>query len=122
MQPQMALLWEVSPVEFVLVTLVIGGALAFAVGRATARGWQGWGGHILYILLLTAAMRFLHFSLFEGSFFLPAETFGTAIYYAGVDFVVLMAVSLLGRVLTRSKQMSRQYGFLRTNAGQTPAK
>lgn len=121
MQPQMALLWEVSPVEFVLVTLVIGGALAYAVGRATARGWEGWSGHILYILLLTVAIRFLHFSLFDGSFFLPAETFGTAIYYALVDLVVLLAASLAGRVRTRSGQMRRQYGFLRTNRGQVGA-
>lgn len=121
MQPQMALLWEVSPVEFVLVTLVIGGALAYAVGRATARGWEGWSGHILYILLLAVAIRFLHFSLFDGSFFLPPETFGTAMYYALVDLVVLLLASLAGRVRTRSGQMRRQYGFLRTNRGQVGA-
>ncbi|WP_062211997.1 DUF6867 family protein [Aureimonas sp. AU12] len=117
MTPDMALLWEVSWVEFLVVTLVIGGALAYAVGRATALGWSGWGLMVLYTLLLTVAIRFLHFSLFNGSFFLPVSTLPTALHYGLVDFVILFGVAVVGRLATRSQQVSRQYGFLRPNAG-----
>jgi hypothetical protein len=117
MEREMALLWEVSSVEFVLVTLVIGGLLAFAVGRATARGWDGWGLLVFYILLLTAAIRFLHFSLFHGTFFLPPSTIGTALHYGIVDFVVLLALAAAGRQVTRGAQMRGQYRFLSTSRG-----
>jgi hypothetical protein len=32
-----------------------------------------------------------------------------------VDFVVLMIAAVLGRQVTRSRQMARQYGFLRSS-------
>jgi len=118
MEREMTLLWEVSAVEFVVVTLVIGGALAYAVGRATARGWSGWGLMVFYVLLLTAAIRFLHFSLFNGTFFLPPETIGTALHYGVVDFVVLLVLAAIGRQVTRGAQMRGQYRFLRSNDGQ----
>ena len=117
MQPDMALLWEVSWIEFLVVTLVIGGALGFAVGRSTARSWSGWGFLIFGILLLTIAIRFLHFSLFNGTFFLPPETLSTALHYGIVDFLILLAFAAAGRLTMRSAQMARQYRFLRTNAG-----
>ncbi|MFD2237123.1 DUF6867 family protein [Aureimonas populi] len=112
MQPQMALLWEVSVFEFVLVTMVLGGALAYMIGRSTALTWSGWGLMTFYTLLLTIAARFIHFSLFDGTFFLPLETLGTAAYYAGIDFIVLMAFAAAGRMWTRKLQTQRQYGFL----------
>jgi hypothetical protein len=117
MEKQMALLWEVSLVEFVLVTVVIGGGLAYAIGRSTARSWSGWGQMIFFGLLLTFAVRFLHFSLFNGSFFLPAATFGTALHYVVVDFLVILGFASLGRTLTRRAQLARQYGFLRGKVG-----
>jgi len=118
MTPDMALLWEVSWVEFLVVTLVIGGALAYAVGRATALGWSGWGILVFYTVLLTVAIRFLHFSLFNGTFFLPPATLPTALHYALVDFVILFGFAVVGRLTTRSGQVARQYGFLRSKAGQ----
>lgn len=121
MQREMALLWEVSLVEFLLVTVVLGGALAYMIGRSTALTWNGWGLMAFYTALLTIAARFIHYSLFGGSFFLPPETFGTGIYYALVDYIALFAFAALGRVVTRKRQMSRQYGFLRSaeRAGST---
>ncbi|WP_062115999.1 DUF6867 family protein [Aureimonas sp. AU40] len=112
MNPENALLWEVSLVEFVIVTLVIGGGLAFAVGRSSARSWGGWSFLVFGVALLTLAIRFLHFSLFHGSFFLPPATFGTALHYGLVDFVILLAFAAAGRVTMRSAQMARQYRFL----------
>ncbi|WP_245414976.1 DUF6867 family protein [Aureimonas flava] len=109
----MALLWEVTFFEFLVVSVVIGGALAYAIGRSTARSWSGWGLMVFYCLLLTAAIRFLHFSLFHGTFFLPAATLPTALHYAVIDFAVILAFAVLGRSRTRAGQMSRQYRFER---------
>lgn len=112
MTPEMALLWEVSLVEFIVVTIVIGGGLAVAVGRSTARSWSGWGLLTFDVALLTLAIRFLHFSLFHGTFFLPPATIATALHYGLVDFVILFAFAALGRLTMRSSQMARQYRFL----------
>ncbi|KQQ85786.1 DUF6867 family protein [Aureimonas sp. Leaf324] len=111
MQKEMALLWEVTFFEFLIVTVVIGGALAYAIGRSTARSWSGWGLMIFYCLLLTVAIRFLHFSLFHGTFFLPAATLPTALHYALIDFAVILTLASFGRGRTRSAQMARQYRF-----------
>lgn len=116
MQPEMALLWEVSLFEFILVTLVIGGGMAFMIGRSTAITWSGWGLMAFYVLLLTIAVRFIHFSLFNGTFFLPLDTLPTALHYAVVDYVVLFVLAALGRVRTRSLQTARQYRFLKQHA------
>ena len=109
--------WEVSLADFLLVTLALGGGAAWMTGRATALTWSPWWLLVLYIVLLTVAVRFIHFSLFSGSFFLPPSTFETALYYAMIDFVVLLVAAALGRQTTRSRQMARQYGFLRGRAG-----
>jgi amino acid transporter len=108
-------LWEVSLFEFIRVTVILGGAAAWLTGRATANTWSAWWKLVVYVVLLAFALRFIHFSLFEGTFFLPPEDFSTALYYAAVDFVVLMIAAVLGRQVTRSRQMARQYGFLRSS-------
>ncbi|BDA83904.1 hypothetical protein Sa4125_14460 [Aureimonas sp. SA4125] len=116
MAPEMSLLWEVSWVEFLVVTLALGGGGAWMIGRSTALTWSGWGILVFYVFLLTVAARFIHFSLFGGSFFLPVSTFPTALHYALVDFVILMAIAAAGRQFVRSRQMARQYGFLAAGA------
>lgn len=105
-------LWEVSLFEFIRVTVVLGGGAAWLTGRATARTWSQWWKLVLYVVLLTIALRFIHFALFEGTFFLPLSDFDTALYFAMVDFVVLLAAAAAGRQVTRARQMARQYGFL----------
>ena len=116
----MSALWEVSLADFLLVTLALGGGAAWMTGRATALTWSPWWLLVLYIVLLTVAVRFIHFSLFSGSFFLPPSTFATALYYATVDAVVLFVAAALGRQTTRGRQMARQYRFLREPAGGRP--
>jgi hypothetical protein len=110
-------LWEISLFEFIRVTVILGGGAAILTGRATARSWSPWWQLVFYVVLLTIALRFIHFSLFEGTFFLPPEDFGTALYYGLIDFVVLILAAILGRQLTRSRQMARQYGFLHRAEG-----
>jgi hypothetical protein len=110
-------LWEVSLFDFVLVTIILGGAAAWLTGRATARVWSPYWNLVVYTVLLTAALRFIHFSVFGGTFFLPPSNFGVAIYYAGIDFVVLLIAASMGRRMTRANQMARQYRFLYEPAG-----
>ncbi|WP_108482351.1 DUF6867 family protein [Oceaniglobus ichthyenteri] len=123
MPPEMSLLWEVSLPKFFFVTFILGGGGAWMIGRSTALNWSGWGLMAFYLLLLTVAVRFIHFSLFGGSFFLPFATFGTAIYYAIIDYIVLFGFAAAGRVLMRNRQMARQYGFVhRAASGSNPQK
>jgi len=114
-------LWEVSLFEFIRVTVILGGGAAWLTGRATARTWSHWWKLVFYVALLTIALRFIHFALFEGTFFLPFSDFSTALYFAAVDFVVLMAAAVIGRKLTRAAQMRRQYGFLGRPEGESGA-
>ena len=110
-------IWEVSLVDFLLVTVFLGGGAAWLTGRATALTWTPWSTLVAYIVLVTVATRFIHFSLFNGSFFLPPATFGTALYYGIVDFIILIIAAGLGRQITRARQMSTQYHFLYERAG-----
>ena len=113
----MSLIWEVSLWVFLLVTVFLGGGGAWVTGRVVARAWEPWWQLAVYVVLLAIAVRFLHFSLFGGSFFLPLDNFSTAFQYFIVDFVVLMVLAVLGRQITRSGQMSTQYRFLYRRAG-----
>jgi hypothetical protein len=113
----MGLIWEISLWVFLLVTVFLGGGAAWITGRVVALAWDPWWQLAVYVLLLAVAVRFLHFSLFGGSFFLPLETFATALHYFIVDFIVLTVLAVLGRQITRSGQMSTQYRFLYQRAG-----
>ncbi|EAU40086.1 hypothetical protein FP2506_02555 [Fulvimarina pelagi HTCC2506] len=113
MDATMGLLWEVSIWEFIFVTVILGGAASYAIGRSTALGWNGWGLMAFYVFLLNIALRFIHFSLFDGTFYLPLDSFGTALYYGIIDYIVLFAIAAAGRAYVRNRQMARQYGFLR---------
>ena len=105
-------LWEVSLSEFLFVTVILGGAGAWMIGRSTALTWSGWGVMAFYVLLLDIAVRFIHYGLFSGSFFLPAATFGVGFYHGVVDYIILFAFAAAGRSFVRSRQMARQYGPL----------
>lgn len=95
--------WEVSIWTFLLVTVALAGGAAFLTGRAQARAWQGPKLLVFYIVLLTAATRFMHFALFGGTLL--------SLHYYLVDFVVLTAIAFAGKRMTRSKQMGGQYSF-----------
>jgi len=111
------MIWEISLVEFIFITGILGGGTAWITGRATALGWSSWLQLMVYIALLTLALRFIHFSLFSGTFLLPLSTFATGFYYYVVDFIVLIAFAAFGRRMTRAAQMATQYGFLYDRSG-----
>lgn len=97
-------IWEVTVWEFFFVTVLLGGGAAFLTGRAVALSWLANHQLVIYIVLLTAATRFIHFALFEGTLISP--------WYFCVDLIVLLALGFAGKSMTRSKQMATQYGFL----------
>jgi hypothetical protein len=95
-----------DPGPFLLVTIVLGGGAAFIAGRAVAQTWRPWWQGILYMLMLGAAVRFIHYALFDGAITsLPAYSLDTA---------VVIAFFATGFRVMRTGQMARQYGFLRS--------
>jgi hypothetical protein len=100
-----ALLYEEgSAAIFLLVTIVLGGGAAMLAGRAIATTWRPWWQVFAYGLILGAAVRFIHFSVFGGTLI--------SVHYYVVDTAVCMAFGLLGFRLARVSQMVGQYRWL----------
>lgn len=89
---------------FVLVTMLLGGGAAWQAGRATAQTWRPWWQAAAGMLVLGAAVRFIHYALFEGELLSPLGY--------GLDAAVALACATLGFRIERGRQMARQYGFL----------
>jgi hypothetical protein len=94
-----------DPGPFLLVTVVLGGGAAFIAGRAVAQTWRPWRQGVLYMLILGAAVRFIHFALFDGAL--------TSLSGYLLDTAVVTAFFAAGFRTMRARQMARQYGFLR---------
>lgn len=90
---------------FLGLTCILGGAAAYASGRALALTWRPFWMAPAYALALAAAVRFLHYALFE-------EPLLSAPLFAA-DFLVLVAVTSVSFKTTRAAQMRTQYGFMR---------
>jgi hypothetical protein len=95
-----------DPGPFLLVTIVLGGGAAFIAGRAVAQTWRPWWQGVVYMLILGAAVRFIHYALFDGAF--------TSIPAYALDTAIVIAFFAAGFRAMRTRQMARQYGFLRT--------
>ena len=95
--------------QVLFVTGLIGGGAAWFSGQAIARTWRPFGHLVLYILLLGAAVRFVHFALFEADLISPAS-------YAA-DTLYLLAVGALSWRATRAAQMATQYDWLYERTG-----
>ena len=94
---------------FLVLTLVLGGAAAWAAGRALARTWRPPLLIPLYMIGLAAAVRFLHYALFGEPFL--------SLHYYGVDYAVLVLAAGASYRRTRARQMARQYGWAYDAAG-----
>jgi hypothetical protein len=100
---------EENALQAFFVTCLIGGFAAWATGRAMADTWRSFAHAGFYLLLLGAAIRFVHFALFQGELFsLPA-------YLADTAF--LLTVGGFAWRLTRARRMVRQYRWLYERAG-----
>ncbi len=106
-------MWELyaeeSLLQVVLVTGLIGGGAAFLAGRAIAQTWRPFWHVTAYMLLLGAAVRFVHFALFEGTLLAPSS------YVA--DTLYLVLVGMLAWRLTRAGQMATQYYWIYERTG-----
>jgi len=94
---------------FLLLTVIIGGAAAYASGKAIAQTWRPFRQVPFYALLLAAGVRFCHFALFE-------EPLLSAPSYA-IDFLVALIFAALGFRLIRARQMATQYSWLFKRSG-----
>jgi hypothetical protein len=89
---------------FLLVTLVLGGGAAALAGRAIAKTWRPWWQVAIYMLILAAAVRFIHFALFAGTLL--------SLHYYVVDCVVCLVCGGLGFRAARVTQMTSQYRWI----------
>jgi hypothetical protein len=114
-----SLIVEKSFIAFFIVTVLLGGTAAFLSGRALARSWKSAFRLMFYMLLLGAAIRFLHWALFAQTTYPSwAEARGTlSLHYYIVDTVVLMAIAMLCYRYERAAQMTKQYNWLLKRTG-----
>jgi hypothetical protein len=94
---------------FGLVTVLMGGWAAWMTGRAMALTWKPYWQLILYLLILAAAVRFIHFALFGGTLL--------TLHYYLVDAVVVFLIGSLGFRYRRARQMTTQYRWLYERTG-----
>lgn len=93
-----------SFLQIVLVTGAIGGGAAFLAGRAIAQTWRPFWNVLIYMAMLGAAVRFVHFALFDATLLSPAS------YTA--DTLYLIVLGSLAWRMTRAAQMATQYYWL----------
>ena len=89
---------------FLLVTVVLGGGAAALAGRAVALTWRPWWQVVVYILMLGAVVRFIHFALFGGTLL--------SIHYYAVDTLGCMAFGFAGFQAARARRMVAQYPWI----------
>jgi hypothetical protein len=98
-----------SVLNVALVTFLLGGGAAWLAGRAIAETWRPIRHAIAAMLLLGAAVRFVHFALFQ------AELLSLPSYIADAAF--LLVTGCLAWRATRARQMATQYPWLYTRTG-----
>jgi hypothetical protein len=100
---------EESILQVALVTGVIGGGAAWLMGRAIAQTWRPVWHLLVYTAMLGAAVRFVHFALFQAHLISPAS-------YAA-DTIWLLILAALAWRMTRAAQMATQYYWLFERTG-----
>src|ERR1700676_3193868 len=98
-----------SLTQILFCTGLIGGGAAWLCGRAIAQTWRPFWSVVVYMAMLGAAVRFVHFALFEGTLLSPAS------YLADTLYLIIMG-SLAWR-MTRAAQMATQYYWLYERTG-----
>ena len=78
----------------------LGAAAASSTGCAFASSWSSRLLIVPAMIVLAAAVHFLHYALFQEAF---------SFYYYGVTFVVLLIAAGLGYQTMRVRQMTTQY-------------
>jgi hypothetical protein len=104
-----AIYGEESLLQVLFVTCVIGGGAAWLAGHRLANNWQPLPKVILYLCLLGAGVRFVHFALFI------ANPFSVPAYLCDTMFVIL--VGSLSWRLAQVRRMIQQYRWLYERRG-----
>ena len=94
---------------FLLVTIILGGGAALLAGRAVATTWRPAWQVIGYSLILAGAVRFIHFSLFDGTLL--------SLHYYLVDALFCTGFAFFGFRAARKSQMVQQYRWLNESEG-----
>ena len=106
----MGLLYEEqSFLVFLFVTVILGGAGAWMTGRACALTWRQPLPLVVYLLLLSFGVRFIHFALFGGTLL--------SLHYWLIDFIIVLAIGVTGYRYTLANQMVAQYYWLYQKSG-----
>jgi hypothetical protein len=100
---------EGSFLHVLFLTFALGCGCAWAAGRAIALSWRPAWIAAGAVLLISFALRFLHFALFEEPLLEP----GTWLF----ELACLLATGLLSWRFTRAGQMVNQYYWLYEPAG-----
>jgi hypothetical protein len=103
------LLYEESFGVFLLVTVALAGGAAWLTGRAIAGTWRPWWQVPVYAMILAAASRFIHYSLFGGTL--------ASLHYYLADAIVCLILGLLAFRITRAGQMCAQYPWVNRRNG-----
>jgi len=98
-----------SLLQILFVTCLLGGGAAWIAGHTLANNWRPFWQTLLYLLLVAAAVRFVHFALFQADLFSPSA------FVCDAAFLVL-AGGLSWR-MARVKRMVQQYGWLYERSG-----
>ena len=88
--------------SFVILT-VLGSAAAWAIGAAFAKSWSPLWLILPATAVLSAGVRFLHFSLFQEKLL--------SIHFYLIILIVTLVVSWISYKAERAKQMSTQYSL-----------
>jgi hypothetical protein len=106
-------MWALYATETVLqvafVTGILGGAAAWATGKAIAETWRPYHQLVGYMVLLGGAVRFVHFALFGG------ELLSIPSYFA--DMLYMVVVGSISWRMTYARRMVMQYGWLYERTG-----
>ncbi len=94
---------------FLVLTVILGGSAAVLSGRSLARSWKPFWRVFFYMALLAAAIRFLHYALFDATLLSP--------YYYLITYAVVLTAGCLGFRLMRTTQMVTQYRWLYERTG-----
>ncbi len=100
---------EHSILVFIFVTLILGGAGAWMTGRACAHTWRRYLPLVVYLVILSFGVRFIHFSMFGGTLL--------SLHYWLIDLAVLLVIGTFAYRFTLAGQMVSQYYWLYEKSG-----
>ena len=105
-------LWADAPYglfTFIVITLILGGAGAWAAGRALAQTWRPLPTLALYMVALAAGVRFLHYALYQEELL--------SLRFFVIAYVWCLIAGAFGYRRMRASQMATQYSWLYERAG-----